>query len=169
MPSALIIPFMHRFLSLFMMLLLALRGLAGDVMAMESPAAHSPAHMVAAVTQQMADMDHSMAHGMHTGLKIGMNMDMSHAEHAAMTMRHGPDHSADHASASVQCSAADASDCGSHGGHCTTCGLCHTALGQPQWALFNTPAPATIQPRHGADRFASIAPVALIKPPIFAV
>ena len=150
---------MRRFLSLFMMLLLALRGLAGDVMAMESPAAHSPAHMVAAATQQMADMDHSMAHGSH------MNMDMSHDEHAAMTMQHGPDH----ASATAQCSAADASDCGSHGGHCTTCGLCHTALGQPQWALFNTPILATIQPRHGADRFASIAPIALIKPPIFAV
>ncbi|RGE45459.1 hypothetical protein DZC30_09405 [Comamonas testosteroni] len=154
---------MRRFLSLFMMLLLALRGLAGDVMAMESPAAHSPAHRVAAVTQQMAGMDHSMAHG------LPVNMDMSHAEHAAMTMRHGPDHSADHASASVQCGAADASDCGSHDGHCTTCGLCHTALGQPQWALFNTPVPATIQPRHGTDRFASIAPIALIKPPIFAV
>ena len=156
---------MRRFLSLFMMLLLALRGLAGDVMAMESPAAHSPAHMVAAVTQQMAGMDHPMAHGSHTGMKMGMNMDMSHAEHAAMTMQHGPDHG----SASLQCSATDASDCGSHGGHCTTCGLCHTALGQPQWALFNTPIPATIQPRHGADRFASIAPIALIKPPIFAV
>ena len=161
MPPALIIPSMRRCLSLFMMLLLALRGLAGDVMAMESPAAHSPAHMVAAVTQQMADMDHSMAHGSH----MGINMDMSHDEHAAMTMHHGPGHG----SASVQCGAADASDCGSHGGHCTTCGLCHTALGQPQWALFNTPIPATIQPRHGADRFASIAPLALIKPPISAV
>lgn len=156
---------MRRFLSLFMMLLLALRGLAGDVMAMESPAAHSPAHMVAAVTQQVADMDHSMAHGSHAN----MNMDMSHDEHAAMTMQHGPDHSSDHASASVQCSAVDSSDCGSHDSHCTTCGLCHTALGQPQWALFNAPSPATVQPRHGADRFASIAPIALIKPPIFAV
>ncbi|MEG2048573.1 MAG: hypothetical protein RR100_17115 [Comamonas sp.] len=136
---------MRRFLSLFMMLLLALRGLAGDVMAMESPAAHAPAHAIAAVVQQAASMDHHMAHGSH--------MDMSSDEHAA----------------TVQCSAADSSDCGSHGSHCTTCGLCHTALGQPQWALFNAPSPATVQPRHGADRFASIAPIALIKPPIFAV
>ena len=152
---------MRRFLSLFMMLLLALRGLAGDVMAMESPAAHSPAHMVAAVTQQMADMDHSMAHGSH----MGMNMDMSHDEHAAMTMHHGPGHG----SASVQCGAADASDCGSHGGHCTTCGLCHSAMGQSSIAIFAGSAPASSQAPYRVDRFASIAPSAQIKPPISAV
>ena len=146
---------MRRFLSLFMMLLLALRGLAGDVMAMESPAAHAPAHAIAAMVQQAASMDHHMAHGSH--------MDMSSDEQAAMAMQHG------NPAATVQCSAADSSDCGLHDSHCTTCGLCHTALGQPQWALFNAPSPATVQPRHGADRFASIAPIALIKPPIFAI
>ena len=146
---------MRRVLSLFIMLLLALRGLAGDAMAIENPAAHAPTHAIAAVVQQAASMDHHMAHGSH--------MDMSSDEHAAMAMQHG------NPAATVQCSAADSSDCGLHDSHCTTCGLCHTALGQPQWALFNAPSPATIQPRHGADRFASIAPIALIKPPIFAV
>lgn len=144
---------MRRFLSLFMMLLLALRGLAGDVMAMESPAAHSPAAMVASTA--VMHMSHNMAG------------DDSHAQH-----EHA-DHSNHAAAEASQCSAAagnDTSGCGSHdGNHCTTCGLCHSAMGQSSIAVFAGPAPASSQAPHGADSFASIAPAAQIKPPISAV
>lgn len=144
---------MHRFLSLFMMLLLALRGLAGDVMAMESPAAHSPAAMVAStsamhLSHNMADSD-LHAHHEHGG----------HSEHAATE--------------APQCSAADSSGtsgCDSHdGNHCTTCGLCHSAMGQSSIAIFAGSAPASSQAPYRVDRFASIAPSAQIKPPISAV
>lgn len=141
---------MRRFLSLFMMLLLALRGLAGDVMAMESPAAHSPAAMVASTAamhmpHDMADSD-SHAHP-------------EHSEHSNHTVVEAP-----------QCNATDSSGCGSHdGNHCTTCGLCHSAMGQSSIAIFAGSAPASNQAPHGADRFASIAPAAQIKPPISVV
>ena len=141
---------MRRFLSLFMMMLLALRGLAGDVMAMESPAAHSPAAMVASAAAM--HMSHDMA---------GSDLNTYH--------EHG-NHSS-HAAAEVpQCSAADTSGCASHdGNHCTTCGLCHSAMGQSSIAIFAGSAPASSQVPHKADRFASIAPAAQIKPPISAV
>lgn len=147
---------MRRFLSLFMMMLLALRGLAGDVMAMESPAAHSPAAMVAStaamhMSHEMADSD---SHAHH-----------EHADHSNHAVVEAP-----------QCSAASGNDtsgasgCGSHdGNHCTTCGLCHSAMGQSSIAIFAGSAPASSQAPHGADRFASIAPAAQIKPPISAV
>ena len=144
---------MRRFLSLFMMLLLALRGLAGDAMAMESPAAHSPAAMVeSTVAMHMShdmDGDDSNAHHVHA----------DHSNHAAAE--------------APQCSAAadnDTSGCGSHdGNHCTTCGLCHSAMGQSSIAIFAASAPTSSQAPFEADRFASIAPAAQIKPPISAV
>jgi hypothetical protein len=141
---------MRRFLSLFMMMLLALRGLAGDVMAMESPAAHNPVAMVASaaamhLSHDMADSD-SHAHHEH----------VEHNKHAAAD--------------APQCSAADTSGCGSHdGSHCTTCGLCHSAMGQSSIAVFAGLAPVSSQAPRRADRFASIAPAAQIKPPISAV
>ena len=145
---------MRRFLSLFMMLLLALRGLAGDVMAMESPAAHSPAHIVAAQAAAAATMH--MSHNMDHGSEHTHDAHAAHEGHAAMD--------------SAQCSAAEPSSCDSHdGSHCTTCGLCHTAMGQAQIAIFAGPAPASRKAPYGADRFASVAPAAQIKPPISAV
>ncbi len=144
MPIPSIITGMRRFLSLFMMLL-ALRGLAGDAMALESPSAHAPAHMATMAA----------AHGAHA------SGDEQHAAH------HG---AADHASArAAHCGSADTDDCGSHDRQCTTCGLCHTAMDQAHSATFAGPAPASSQAPHGADRFASIAPAAQIKPPISAV
>ena len=144
---------MRRFFSLFLMMLLALRGLAGDVMAMESPAAHSPAAMLASTAAM--HMSHDM-----TG-------DDSHAHHEHT------DHGNHAAAEAPQCSADAGNDtggCGSHdSNHCTTCGLCHSAMGQSSIAIFTGAAPASSQAPHGADRFASIAPAAQIKPPISAV
>ena len=150
---------MRRFLSLFMMLLLALRGLAGDAMAMENPVAHSPAHIVMVQAAVMAttamhmshDMDHSNAHVHHD-----IAGHVEHQGHAVMD--------------SAQCSATEPSSCDSHdGSHCTTCGLCHTAMGQAQSAVFAGTVPTSRKAPYGADRFASVAPAAQIKPPISAV
>jgi hypothetical protein len=140
---------MRRFLSLFMMLLLALRGLAGDAMAMESPAAHDPAHAIAMATMAVA----------------------THAAHDTDGDPHAHHAQAGHVMTQAQqCGSDDSSNsCGSHDVHCTTCGLCHSAMDQAQWSVFTGSTPVALQPRHGADRFASIAPIALIKPPISAV
>ena len=137
---------MRRFLSLFMMLLLALRGLAGDAMAIESPTAHAPAYAVAAAVSAA-----------------------THSAHAMDSDQHAH-HGADQASAqAAHCGAADTDDCSAHDKHCTTCGLCHTAMGQAQSAVFAGPVPASRKAPYGADRFASVAPAAQIKPPISAV
>ena len=137
---------MRRFLSLFMMLLLALRGLAGDAMAIESPTAHAPAHAVAAAVAAATHSTHVMDSDQHAH------------------------HGADQANAqAAHCGTANSDDCSAHDKQCTTCGLCHTAMDQAHSATFAGPAPASSQAPHGADRFASIAPAAQIKPPISAV
>ena len=144
---------MRRVLSLFIMLLLALRGLAGDAMAIESPAAHDPVHAIAAATAVATHMSHDMHD------KIG-------DEHA----HHQP---ADHAATDMsQCGSAHASDCDAHEhehSHCTTCGLCHTAMGQVDHLILAGPGPAPSQPSLEADRFISVAAASLIKPPISGV
>ena len=154
MPLAGIILHMRRVLSLFIMLLLALRGLAGDAMAIESPAAHDPVHAIAAVTAVATHMSHDM-HDTH---------DKSGDEHA----HHQP---AAHAATDMsQCGSANASDCDAHEhSHCTTCGLCHTAMGQADHLVLAGPGPAPSQPSLEADRFISVAAASLIKPPISGV
>ena len=142
---------MRRVLSVFIMLLLALRGLAGDAMAIESPAAHDPVHAITTATAAAAHL----SHGMHDG---------SSDEHSL----HQP---ADHAATGMsQCGSTDASDCNSHNSsHCTTCGLCHTAMGQADHLVLAGPGPAPSQPSLEADRFISVAAASLIKPPISGV
>ena len=139
---------MRRVLSLFIMLLLALRGLAGDAMAIESPAAHDPVHAIAVATAMTAHMSHDMAH-----------MDGDHSAHHP---------SADHGGTDMaQCDSADAGACDSHEhSHCTTCGLCHTTMGQADHLVLAGPGPAPSQPSLEADRFISVAAASLIKPPI---
>ena len=145
---------MRRFLSLFIMLLLALRGLAGDAMAIESPAAHDSVHAIAAATAVATHRSHDMHD----------TYDKSGDEHA----HHQP---AAHAAADMsQCGSAHASDCDAHEhSHCTTCGLCHTAMGQADHLVLAGPGPAPSQPSLEADRFISVAAASLIKPPISGV
>ena len=154
MPLAGIILHMRRVLSLFIMLLLALRGLAGDAMAIESPAAHDPVHAIAAATAVATHMSHGMRD----------THDKSGDEHA----HHQP---AAHAAADMsQCGSANASDCDAHEhSHCTTCGLCHTAMGHADHLVLAGPGPAPSQPSLEADRFISVAAASLIKPPISGV
>lgn len=154
---------MRRFLSLFMVFLLALRGLAGDAMAMEQNA-NQAHHMGHEQTQrhtqsldQLAAMDHSLHHG-----------------HAAPMADGGPpghhdrsSHQSSAAGATTACSADAAnSDCHQHEGHCTACGICHSTLATPELQSPQASTPRGLMRVHGAVRFASAAPFQLVKPPI---
>ena len=168
---------MRRILSIFMVMLLALRGLAGDAMAMDHPAGHDPAQAVAAFAATAATASMlSAAHEMHE------DAPMEHAHHGQPAATgHGTEHAAhatgsvnsnsDNDSNSAMCSheAGPASDCGQHEAHCSSCGLCHTAMGQPRLAALTSFLPTAAQPRHQAAHFASAAPAQVVKPPIPAV
>ena len=156
---------MRRILSIFMVMLLALRGLAGE--AMDKPSGHSPAHAMAASVAMAAHemvLDTDSEHA-HHGLNPGAEHDMGQAAHAAHTAAgaHGAN---DSNSAMCSHEAGPASDCGQHEAHCSSCGLCHTAMGQPRLAALPSFLPTAAQPRHQAAHFASAAPAQVVKPPI---
>lgn len=139
---------MRRGLHIFLVLLLALRGLLGDAMAMgiapTQPHASTEAHGAV-----HALMDHGTAH-----------------EAQATVHDHG---SGLHGAVAPDACAPDTpcADCGQgHGPGCAACGICHSALFHPGLPVVpQAQAPATPRPHRGA-RFAS-APAALaIKPPI---
>lgn len=153
---------MRRFLSLFMVFLLALRGLAGDAMAMEQNANHAR-HMGHEQTQRHAqslDRSAAMHHSLHHG-------------HAAPMADGGPpghhdrnSHQRSAAGATTACSADVNSDCHQHEGHCTACGICHSTLATPELQSPQASAPPGLMRVHGAVRFASAAHFELVKPPI---
>lgn len=135
---------MRRFLALFMVLLLAARGLLGDAMAMGLTTPHDAPPAIGQATDMPA------GHGMHSG---------GHALHE----------DAQTAQAAEHCNAdADSGPgCASHLGHsCSACGICHSALAHP--ALPGLPG---LGPEAGLNatadtRFASAAPARATKPPI---
>ena len=139
---------MRRFLSLFMVLLLALRGLAGDAMAMEQNTVppHLMGHEQSQSHAQPLDEMASMAQHLHHDM-------VSHHEAAPNT--------------ATTCSAdAASSDCHQHEGHCTACGICHSTLATPELLSPHATAPRAVLLAHGTARFASAAPIQLVKPPI---
>lgn len=155
---------MRRFFSLFMVLLLALRGLAGDAMAMEqnTDQAHHMGH--ALVQTPSLDEVAAMAAAVHHA-HASLAADARAHEHHDM----GPSHKAAPVGA-VACSANAAdSDCHQHEGHCTACGICHSTLANPELLTLHSSLPLAAQPAHGAARFASAAPADLVKPPISAL
>ena len=163
---------MRRFFSLFMVVLLALRGLAGDAMAMEQNVeqAHHMGHelMQAQVQLQdemvatVAEADHG--HAEHLAHAVMLADAQAHGHHDA-----GPSHKAA-PSGAVTCSAEAAdSACHQHEGHCTACGICHSTLANPELLTLHSSLPLAAQPAHGAARFASAAPADLVKPPISAL
>lgn len=156
-----IIDCMRRVLSLFMVMLLALRGLAGDAMAMDNSLGHSPAHAVAAASALAAE--HEMPAHAHHSQPTALGHDMAHA---AQSLAAGVDNGEQ-----PLCSdeASPAGDCSQHKAHCSSCGLCHTAMGQSSLAAASSFLPKAAQPRHQAAHFASAAPAQLVKPPIPAV
>lgn len=160
---------MRRILSIFMVMLLALRGLAGDAMAMDHPAGHDPAQAMAAfaitaATASMLSPAHEL-HGEHAhhGQPAATGHGAEHAAHATGSAN------SDNDSAMCSHEAGPANACGQHEAHCSSCGLCHTAMGQPRLAALASFLPTAAQPRHQAAHFASAAPAQVVKPPIPAV
>lgn len=139
---------MRRFLSLFMVLLLALRGLAGDAMAMEQNTAPAQ-HMGHAQSQSHAQSLDEMA---------------TVAQHLHHDMG-SPHETAPNTAATCSVDAAS-SDCHQHEGHCTACGICHSTLATPELLSPHAKAPRAVLLAHGTARFASAAPFQLVKPPI---
>lgn len=140
---------MRRFLALFMVLLLAARGLLGDAMAMGLDMPHG-SHACSSLAATAMASDPHAAHGMHAG----------HAMHedaqAAQTAAHGSKADTD-----------SGQGCADHSGpSCSACGICHSALAHP--ALPDLPG---LAPEAGLNatahtRFASAAPAQATKPPI---
>lgn len=153
---------MRRFFSLFMVLLLALRGLAGDAMAMEQN------------TDQSHHMGHALVQTQSLDEVAAMTAAVHHA-HPSLATDAQPHHdmAASHKAGpagAVSCSAKVAdSDCHQHEGHCTACGICHSTLANPELLMLHSSLPLAAQPAHGAARFASAAPADLVKPPISAL
>ncbi|MEX8194262.1 hypothetical protein [Comamonas guangdongensis] len=154
---------MRRFLSLFMVVLLALRGLAGDAMAMELSgqplhAGHAQVH--ARALDEMVAMAHSLHHAPADPLT-----DARPSGHHDM----GPHHGAVPNTAAVCSADAGNSDCHQHEGHCTACGICHSTLANPQFTALSPGEMRAELSIHGTERFASAAPAELVKPPISAL
>lgn len=143
---------MRRGLSFVLVMLLVLRGLLGDAMAMGAPSLpqpSAPAHHHAST-----DPD-ALVHAL-------MGHETVHA--AQQASGHG-DHGTHEVAAAGTCS--PSADCNhEHGSGCSACGVCHSALSHPHLPLPpQAQAPSAPRP-HGGARFAS-APAALaIKPPI---
>ncbi len=139
---------MRRGLYIFLVLLLALRGLLGDAMAMGVAPAHPHAPTEAHGTTH-ARTGHGMVH-----------------EAQAAGDDHGPGL---HAAIASDTCAPDTpcTDCGQgHGPGCSACGICHSALFHPSLPVVPQAQTRTAPHPPGGTRFAS-APAALaIKPPI---
>lgn len=139
---------MRRLLPLFMILLLTLRGLLGDAMAMGS-LPNAGDHMPTAVAAvQTAPQAHHHAQA---------TADDAHAHAAA-------------ASAPVpHCTAAPtAPECGGshHTTACAACGICHSAFSPPLQLAPCQDLPTQAAPTSGRADFASATLVQATKPPI---
>lgn len=156
---------MRRFLSLFLVLLLALRGLAGDAMAMEQNAAqaHHMGHEIVQA-QDLSEMAVVMTMDSHHGHTVMVADAQQHGHHDL-----GQGHKAT-PNGPISCSAETAnSDYHQHEGHCTACGICHSTLATPELLSPHSSAPRALLLAHGTARFASAAPLELVKPPISAL
>ena len=172
-----IIPCMRRMLSFFLVVLLALRGLAGDAMAMGTlPAMGASA---AAVHHSMPGMDHgSSSASLSSPISSAAQADSpgtAHGHHAAHAEGDtvAPPGGADlHATltAADRCAAPGAqsvSSCEhSHGAPCAACVVCHSAVSPMSLPLAANDTPPHAQPVGGAARFASAQPLQASKPPI---
>lgn len=137
---------MRRCLSLFMVLLLALRGLLGDAMAMQ---------MVPAMPSTLS-ASHTTGHSEHAALAVSLrsNHGMTDATHDSSAMHCATAPSADH------CSHSDSST------HCSTCAMCHAVWCLHSMAAAPPALPTGMLPNPRAAAFASAALRSLIKPPI---
>ncbi|WP_232533326.1 hypothetical protein [Delftia acidovorans] len=146
-------------MSIVLVLLLVLRGLLGDAMAMgAAPVMGVPAPAVASASD-------SALH--HHAPEIAQSPD-SHERHPAHATEQ-PSHTshAEHSAAS-QAGGPAGGSCGEHehGPSCTLCGICHSALFTPGQIGSDGAAPSAALRPQGSTRFASAAKLQAIKPPI---
>lgn len=134
---------MRRLSSLLIVLLLVLRGLLGDAMAMGS---------LPALLGQ--DAGHAMAQAAPAGHKGA-------APHAS------PEQHAHGNPPGERCAAQDSSACEhAHGASCAACGICHSAV-SPTASLSHAGEEAGgVRPAGLSPRFASALPLQAVKPPI---
>ncbi len=139
---------MRRIFPLFIVLLLVLRGLLGDAMAM--------GEMVPSASFGAALHEH--------GADQGPSHHTVPAAHGAMAA--DPPHA--HASSAGEgCAAQDSSACEhAHGVSCAACGICHSAVSPTASLARAFEAAARIRPAGLSPRFASALPLQAVKPPI---
>jgi len=148
---------MRRSLSLFLVVLLVLRGLLGDAMAM--------GNLPMAAAHSASAGQHAHAAGAHH------SPDGMAAAHGAPTM--AAHHTATHGTPAALnladiCNAGAATPgCGhGHEGPCTDCGVCHSAMFAVYLSLsLGEPSPGTLAIASSV-RFASALPAQATKPPI---
>lgn len=157
---------MRRLLPLFLVLLLVLRGLLGDAMAMGTmPPMGAPvgstAHSAAEHSHGSAAdpaSPHGSAHA--TADTAPHHPSDDHSEHS--------EHSASLTPADL-CAAADASvACGdhSHSAPCAACVVCHSAVSPTTLQLAAGDTPPHVPPVDRCARFVSAQPLQASKPPI---
>lgn len=158
---------MRRPLSIVLVLLLVLRGLLGNAMAMGAApvmSALAPSAASAPASAAASALHHHVP-------EIAQSPDSHEQHHAAHAADHGSDH-ASHAEHSAGCAPQagghPGGSCGEHehGPSCTLCGICHSALFTPGQIGSDGTAPATALHPQGSTRFASAAKLQAIKPPI---
>ena len=140
---------MRRLFSLFIVLLLVLRGLLGDAMAM--------GEMVVAPNPSFAAALH----------EHGADSKASHHTVPAESAAHGA--AASHAASppGEGCAAQDSSACEhAHGVSCAACGICHSAVSPTASLARAAEAAAGIRATGLSARFASALPLQAVKPPI---
>lgn len=171
---------MRRPLSLILVLLLVLRGLLGDAMAMGWVPALAPSATANTAT--------TAAHGAHGAsmaaaeVALPCHMPMSAPVHAMHAMNTPPASAAPMAvavhdpiamaSAAVAGAAMASADgeaghgTSGHANHCTACGICHSSLFSAPWPATSVAPASAVRPTQGGVRFASALAAPAIKPPI---
>lgn len=139
---------MRRGLSFMLVMLLVLRGLLGDAMAMDMVPVTAPTaqlHQHASMTAERGINSHDQDHA-------GGN------EHGSVIAS---------ASACLADETASTSECGhASGPTCSACGICHSALFTPDPLALPLPAQPCALPFLCSMHFASAAAAQAIKPPI---
>lgn len=140
---------MRACLSVLLMLMLALRGLMGDAMAMGMVAPVMPIAMAAHHASSMADhADMATDHVMEASSHGGSGSPVAHHS--------DPSNPSDHSQ----------HDPAQHGASCSACGICHSAVDLFNGAGFAALAAPSLARASGSALFASALLAQASKPPI---
>ncbi len=139
---------MRRIVSVFLVVLLVLRGLLGDAMAMGMQ-----------LDMAMAAMPTHSA--MHATSPADAPVPVQESAHAAPDDGHCAT-----ATATASTTAADTSDCGSGHAPCAACAICHTPMHPPASGYQGAPRERLAAPAQTRIDFVSAALALAVKPPI---